>query len=54
MWILRVLAQFKGSERSSGLLQDFEDGYVTWVYNLVYKMGIKLEDSPSYCKLNMV
>ena len=28
MWILRVLAQFKGSEVSPGLLQDFEDGYI--------------------------
>ena len=29
MWILRALAQFKGSERSLGLLQEFEDGYIT-------------------------
>ena len=42
VWILRALAQFKGSERSPGLLQDFEDGY------------IKLQDSPSHCKLNTV
>ena len=28
VWILRALAQFKGSERSPGLLQDFEDGYI--------------------------
>ena len=28
VWILRVLAQFKGSERSPGLLQDFDDGYI--------------------------
>ena len=30
LWTLGVdfaLAQFKGSERSQGLLQDFEDGY---------------------------
>ena len=26
--ILRALAEFKGSERSPGLLQDFEDGYI--------------------------
>ena len=37
MWILRALAQFKGSERSPGLFQDFEDGY------------IKVEGSLSYC-----
>ena len=36
MWILRALAQFKGSERSPGLFQDSEDGY------------IKIYDSPSY------
>ena len=41
-WILRAFAQFKGNEGSPGLFQDFEDGY------------IKVEDSPSYCKLNMV
>ena len=35
--ILIALAQFKGSERSQGLMQDFEDEY------------IKLKDSPSYC-----
>ena len=29
VWILRALAQFKGSEKSPGLLQDFEDGYIT-------------------------
>ena len=28
VWILRELALFKGSERSPGLLQDFEDGYI--------------------------
>ena len=28
VWILRAFAQFKGSERSPGLLQDFEDGYI--------------------------
>ena len=28
MWILRALAQFKGDERSPGLFQDFEDGYI--------------------------
>ena len=28
VWILRALAQFKGSERSPELLQDFEDGYI--------------------------
>ena len=28
--ILRALAEFKGSERYPGLLQDFEDGQ--WVY----------------------
>ena len=28
VWILRALAEFKGSERSPGLLQDFEDGYM--------------------------
>ena len=28
VYILRALAQFKGSERSPGLLQDFEDGYI--------------------------
>ena len=28
VWILRALAQFKGSERATGLLQDFEDGYI--------------------------
>ena len=26
--ILKALAQFKKSERSAGLLQDFEDGYI--------------------------
>ena len=26
VWILRTLTQFKGSEKSPGLLQDFEDG----------------------------
>ena len=26
VWILSALAQFKGNERSPGLLQDFEDG----------------------------
>ena len=28
VWILRALAQFEGSDRSPGLLQDFEDGYI--------------------------
>ena len=28
VWILRALVQFKGSERSPGLFQDFEDGYM--------------------------
>ena len=28
VWILRALAQFKGSERSPGLFQDFEDVYM--------------------------
>ena len=28
VWILRALEQFKGSARSPGLLQDFEDGYI--------------------------
>ena len=28
MWILRALAQFKGSKRSPGLFQDSEDGYI--------------------------
>ena len=28
VWILRALAQFKGSERSPGLFQEFEDGYI--------------------------
>ena len=28
VWILRALAEFKGSERSPRLLQDFEDGYI--------------------------
>ena len=28
VWILRALAQFKGSERSPGLFQDFGDGYI--------------------------
>ena len=27
MWIFRALAQFKGSEGSPELFQDFEDGY---------------------------
>ena len=26
--ILRALAQFKGSEKSPGLLKDFEDGHI--------------------------
>ena len=42
MWIFRAVAQFKGSEGSPGLFQDFEDGYV------------KVYDGGSYCKLNMV
>ena len=28
VWILGALTQFKGSERSPGLLQDFENGYI--------------------------
>ena len=28
VWVLRALAQFKGSERSTGLFLDFEDGYI--------------------------
>ena len=40
--VFRALAQFKGSEKSPGLLEDFKVEY------------IKLYDSPSYCKLNMV
>ena len=28
VWIFRALAQFKGSEGSPGLFQDFEDGYI--------------------------
>ena len=28
VWILRALAESKESERSPGLLQDFEDGYI--------------------------
>ena len=28
LWIFRALAQFKGSEGSPGLFQDFEDGYI--------------------------
>ena len=28
MWVLRVLAQFKGSERSPGLFLDFEYEYI--------------------------
>ena len=28
VWILRALAQFRESERSPGLLQDSEDGYI--------------------------
>ena len=28
VWILRALAQFKGSEKSPGLFQDFGDGYI--------------------------
>ena len=39
VWIFRALAQFKGSEGSSGLFRDLEDGY------------IKLQDSPSYSQL---
>ena len=31
----------KGSEKSPGLLQDFEDGYV------------KVSDSPSYCTVSL-
>ena len=27
VWVLRALAQFKGSEKSPGLFLDFEDGY---------------------------
>ena len=42
VWVLRALAQFKVSEGSPGLFQDFVDEY------------IKHSDSPSYCKLNMV
>ena len=28
VWILRALAQFKGSESSPGLFQNFGDGYI--------------------------
>ena len=28
VWILRALAQFKGSERFPGLFLDFEDEYI--------------------------
>ena len=28
MWILRALAQFKGSERSQEMFLDFEDVYI--------------------------
>ena len=35
--MLRALAQFKGSKRSPGLFQDFEDGFK------------KVYESPSYC-----
>ena len=36
MWTFKALAQFKGSEGSPGLFQDFEHGYV------------KVEDFSSY------
>ena len=42
MWVLRALAQFKESERSKELFQDFRVG------------SIKVQDSPLYCMLNMV
>ena len=28
LWILRAIAHFKGSQRSLGLFEDFEDSYI--------------------------
>ena len=30
MWDLRTFAEFQGSKMSSGLLQDFMDGYIKY------------------------
>ena len=37
VWILTALAHFKGSERSSGLLQEFEDGYIKLIYKTPHR-----------------
>ena len=35
MWGFRTFSQFKGSEMSPGLIQDFMDGYIKY-YNVKY------------------